>query len=91
MVVVVVVATRHKAAAWREVLLQGRKKSPNTLTPRPVLVPSRCAMVSLVRSVVECLGQVLQESNDKVVRGELGEEELTPTSANWPKRDTCIT
>ena len=46
-------------------------------------------MLTLVRSVVECLAQVLQKSNDKVGRGELGQEELTATSANGPKRDTC--
>ena len=45
--------------------------------------------MSLLRSALECLGQVLQKSNDKVGRGELGQEELTATSANGPKRDTC--
>ena len=46
---------------------------------RPYFSCSPCAMLSLVRSVLELQEQESHKSNDKVGRGELGQEQLTPT------------
>ena len=66
----------HKAAAWRELLLKVKKKSPDTLTPGPVLMPSRCAQEGSVRRRVQCLGYESRARVRNQQRGQLGERAI---------------